>query len=70
MGDLGMALYNAGLPLWCSLMQETVLACPNCFIHGGLRCICPTQDESGVKYLFQEGMPRKGSSLAKHSGPI
>ena len=26
------------------------------------------QDEPGIKYLLWDGMPRKGSSLAKHLG--
>jgi hypothetical protein len=29
-----------------------------------------TQGKPGTKYFIWGGMPRKGSSLAKHSGPI
>lgn len=55
---------------WGSLMKKRVLACPNYFIYGGCECIHLTQGEPGIKYLLQEEMPRKGSSLAKHLKPI
>jgi hypothetical protein len=51
-------------------MKEKALACPNCFTHGGLRCILLTQGEPEIKYLLLEGMTKKESSLAKHSWPI
>jgi hypothetical protein len=55
-----------GRPPWGqSLMKEMTLAYPNCFIHGGCRYIPLTYGESEIKYLLQEGMPRKRSSLAK-----
>ena len=49
-------------------MKEMVFAYPNYFIHGGQGCICPTQGEAEIKYLLQEGMSRKGSSLVKDCG--
>jgi hypothetical protein len=63
-GDLGMALYHKGLHStpWWSLI--------NFFIYVGCKCIHLTQGKPGIKYLLQEGMPRKGCSLAKHSGTI
>jgi hypothetical protein len=45
-----------------SLLVQTVL------VDGRCKCIHLTKVEPGIKYLLWEGMPRKGSSLAKHSG--
>lgn len=61
------ALYNEGFPLQQSLMKETVLVCPNCYIQDGCKCICLTQGEPGVKYLSRKGILKKRSSLAKCS---
>jgi hypothetical protein len=47
-----------------SLLVQTVL------FDGGYECMHLTQGEPGIKYLLWEGMPKKESSLAKHSGPI
>jgi hypothetical protein len=40
------------------------------YCYGGCECMCLTQGEQGIKYLLQEGLPGKESSLAKHSRPI
>ena len=50
-------------------MQVMILACPKNSIHGRHECICLTQGKQGIEYLLQEGMPRKGSSLAKSLEP-
>ena len=42
-----------------SLMKETIFVCPNYFIHGRWGCIHLPQGEPEIKYLLQEGMPRK-----------
>lgn len=70
--DLGEALYDKErAPLLPpSLMKEMVFIRQNCFIYDGCECIGLTQGKPGVKHLFQEGIPRKGSSLTKHSGSI
>ena len=64
--DCDLALYDEGLTPQLSLMKEMVFAYPNCFIHGRCEYMCLTQGEPEIKYLLQEGMPRKGSSLARH----
>jgi hypothetical protein len=43
---------RAALPPRRSLMKEMILACPNCFIHGGCECICLTRAKPGIKYFF------------------
>lgn len=45
-------------PLPRILDEELVLACPNCLFDGGCVCI--------RLFLLLEGIPRKGSLLAKH----
>jgi hypothetical protein len=39
------------------------------FIQGGKGCIELTQGEPEIKYILQEGMPRKESLLAKPTDP-
>ena len=67
--ETGMALEDEKLSPWQSLMKEMVFAYPNCFIHGRCEYMCLTQGEPEIKYLLQEGMPRKGSSLVKYMKP-
>lgn len=73
-GGLGAGCYDAGLPSTHHtpkvILDKDDELCLNCFIHGGCECTRLSQGEPGIKYLLKEGMPRKGSSLAKHSGPI
>ena len=45
------------------MLVQTVL------FYGRCESIHLTQGEPGIKYLLQEGMPRKGSSLAKSLEP-
>jgi hypothetical protein len=68
--DCGVALEDESLSPQQLLMKELVFAYPNSFSHGRSGCICLSHSEPEIKYLLQEGMPRKGSSLTKHSGPI
>jgi hypothetical protein len=50
------------------LDEELVFACSYWFIGGRCECIHFIWGEPGTKYLFLEGTPRKGSSLAVSSG--
>lgn len=65
-GDLGTILYHESLPhsdAWWrrgSLFVQTIL------FDGHCECIHLTQGEWGIKYLLQEGVNRKESSLAEH----
>ena len=64
-GDLGVALYNESiLPQRYSVPIQIPLFVGEC------EHIYLTQDERDIKYLLQEGMPRKGSSLVEQLGPI
>ena len=60
--------------LSCSTLipdEKKMHAYPNCFLFDSeCKCIHFTQDKAGIKCLLQEGMSRKGSSLAEHSEPI
>jgi hypothetical protein len=64
-GDLGKPLYDEAPPQ-AVLDEEDSPCLSKLFIHGGERCICLTQCEPEIKYPLQEGMPRKGNSLARH----
>lgn len=66
LGDLSTVLYAKGLPPWRSLMKGQSLLVQTALFDGDYECICLTQGELGIKYLLQEGMSRKGSSLAEH----
>ena len=54
-----------GMTTGGSLMKNTVLGCPNCFIFmTDVNAYCFTQGEQGLNIFC-----RKGSSLAEYSGP-
>jgi hypothetical protein len=70
--DSGTALYYEG-PSPAVILDEEDSPCLSkllYLLYGRCECIHITQGEPEIKYLLQEGMPRKGSSLAKHSEPI
>lgn len=51
-----------------SLMRETVLACPNCLLTVKMNASYNLTWVNHIDYLLQDGMSKKGSSLAKLAG--